>query len=295
MPSKKFVIYTALVGNYDTICQPKVIAEDFDYVLFTNDIPEQRLGVWQVKGIPYHHKNNTKVARWVKTHPHLLLQEYEVSLWHDANVHVDQQDYFIRIRELIDKGVLIASMDHVIRHCIYEEGFTVLYSNLDKVGKVMREMAHLKHDGYPVNNGLTETNCMLRRHQESRVNQFCDGWWAMIDKYSLRDQLSCDYVARKYRLKIEHILPEGLNARKHFSIHCEGHQSHNDINRMIWVNPLGARFKVQSKKFYDSFISSENYSFKEFFSLLTIVIIRYYFSLVTVKYRICTRLKRSFK
>ncbi|MBR5328436.1 MAG: hypothetical protein IKV31_07870 [Paludibacteraceae bacterium] len=46
MQQKKYAIYTAMVGGYDEIMQPTVIDDRFDYILFSNDIKEDRVGVW---------------------------------------------------------------------------------------------------------------------------------------------------------------------------------------------------------------------------------------------------------
>ena len=50
----RYVIYTAVVGNYDEIKQPQVVDNRFDYILFSNDIKEKNVGIWQVRPIPYH-------------------------------------------------------------------------------------------------------------------------------------------------------------------------------------------------------------------------------------------------
>ena len=36
--SKKYAIYTAMVGGYDEIMQSKVVDDRFDYILFSNDM-----------------------------------------------------------------------------------------------------------------------------------------------------------------------------------------------------------------------------------------------------------------
>lgn len=41
----KFVIYTAIIGNYDEILQPQVIDDRFDYVLFSNEIEKMSDGL----------------------------------------------------------------------------------------------------------------------------------------------------------------------------------------------------------------------------------------------------------
>ena len=47
----KYVIYSALVGAYDTIFQPEVVDDRFDFVLFTNEVKEDHVGVWKIRPI----------------------------------------------------------------------------------------------------------------------------------------------------------------------------------------------------------------------------------------------------
>lgn len=291
----KKVIFTTITGGYDYIPQPRVIAKDFEYILFTNDMPEQQLGVWQVRHIPYKSSNNVKLSRWVKTHPHILLDSYDVSLYHDCNVIVDKHEYFDRINELIEENTPIAFMSHIFRHCIYEEGFEVMYLNIEKVLKVLREMAHIKHDNYPVNNGLVEANCIYRNHHDPKVIQFCEKWWYMIDNYTQRDQLSCNYVAWKCGLEIEYILPKGNSTRNHPYIHCNKHQQKKiNIDKIIWYGSMKDRFKSHAQKHYNRFVSSKCFSTTELFSYAMIIIIRKYYSMVALKYKVATKIKNAF-
>ena len=39
----KFAIYTALIGGYDSIRQPLVIDDRFDYILFTDEVKEKKI------------------------------------------------------------------------------------------------------------------------------------------------------------------------------------------------------------------------------------------------------------
>ena len=86
MYKNKYAIYTAIVGGYDKINQPKVVDNRFDYILFSNDLEDVRVGVWQVKKIFYDNEIQTKIARYVKTHPEELLPEYEFTIWMDSNL-----------------------------------------------------------------------------------------------------------------------------------------------------------------------------------------------------------------
>ena len=62
------------------IPQPEVVDERFDFVLFTNEVDEAKVGVWEVRPIDYKNRDTTRVARYIKTHPESLLPEYNVSV-----------------------------------------------------------------------------------------------------------------------------------------------------------------------------------------------------------------------
>lgn len=292
--SIKKVIYTTITGDYDKLPQPIIIANDFDYILFTNDMPEQQFGVWQVRHIPYQNSNNVKLSRWVKTHPHILLKEYDVSLYHDGNVIIDNNAFYNRINQLIDENTLAAFMCHLYRHCIYEEGFEVISLDLDKIGKVLREIAHIKHDGYPPDNGLVEANCILRRHHDASVIKFCEEWWYMINHYAQRDQLSCNYVAWKCGIDIEYILPSGFNTRNHPYLHCNKRKNIQNIRKIIWWS-LKDQFCSHARKYYDRFVSSQSRSFQEYYSFLMVILIRKYYGIVSIKYRVSTWMRSNIK
>ncbi len=208
--SKK-VIYSALVGNYDEIRQPVVVSEEFDYILFSNDIAEERIGVWQVRPINYTNSIQTKIARYVKTHPEELLPEYDYSVWMDSNIIIKAAEVYAIINEFIDKGTLVASIAHQHRHCIYEELATVLEYNLEIEEVIDRWNTLLNNENYPENNGLFETNVLFRAHKNKQVEEVDKLWWWCVDTYSRRDQLSFNYVLWKFNVPAVYLLGEGID------------------------------------------------------------------------------------
>ena len=132
---KRYVIYSAIVGGYDEILQPLVVDERFDYVLFSNDIKDSQVGVWQIRPIIYSNPDNTRICRYVKTHPEELLKEYEVSVWTDSNVQILSSYVYERIVELEKQDVAVSSMWHPARKCIYEEAFAVVNMMVEKASE----------------------------------------------------------------------------------------------------------------------------------------------------------------
>lgn len=212
---KQFAIYTACIGGYDNIVQPEVIDERFDYILFTDDVKEQRIGVWQVLHVDYTNPDKTRIARYVKTHPHELLSQYKATLWMDANVQIASEKIYGRFVQLYEQNIDVASICHPYRNCIYDEAFEVSYSK--KYGRLEHDTIaikwcnHINNEHYPQHSGLYETNILYRRNIDA-VNNANDLWWQSINEYSKRDQLSCNYVLWKNQIKMKYFLPVGEHA-----------------------------------------------------------------------------------
>lgn len=221
-----FVIYTAVVGNYDEIKQPLAIDGRFDYVLFSNDIKRKSLGVWQIRPIPYSNPIQTKIARWVKTHPEELLGEYDASLWVDSNIIITGSFVYDRIVQLYQDGIIVSTMKHFKRNCVYEEMFEILCCGFEREKIVLHWGKLLRKEGYPRNNGLCETGVFFRIHSCMEVAKFDEMWWQSIDRYSRRDQFSVNYVLWKMGMSWEYFMPDG---RSVYDSECFTHCEHKEI------------------------------------------------------------------
>lgn len=162
------VIYTCLVGGYDPLTQPGYVAEGFDYVCFTNDLPEGRSGIWQIRPIPFTCDDPTRLSRFVKLNPHVALPEYEYSFWMDACLSINGPAIPERLNELISAGTLIAQVRHPDLDCIYDDALLCMQLGNESYHKLKRQVDFLKREGYPAHNGLYENNVMLRQHNNPR-------------------------------------------------------------------------------------------------------------------------------
>ncbi|WP_294958694.1 glycosyltransferase domain-containing protein [uncultured Fibrobacter sp.] len=216
----KYVIYTAVIGNYDKILQPKVVDPLFDYILFSDDISKKSIGIWQVRKIGYHNKDQIKIARWVKTHPEKLLSEYEFSVWMDANVQIQTDFIYKRTKELFDNRIPISSIIHPDRNCIYQEIFAVFILRYETTDTIVRWSKILQKENFPHNKGLNETNIVFRNHNCTEIEKIDSLWWNFIEQYSRRDQFSFNYVLWKLQISCTPLLPPNESARnsKHFNL-----------------------------------------------------------------------------
>ncbi|MFC1781265.1 hypothetical protein ACFLZ8_03280, partial [Planctomycetota bacterium] len=70
----KVVVYTAIIDDYDPLILPEYITKDWDYVCFSDkQIPGEH--IFEIRKPDYHNPDPTRIARYIKTHPHLYFPE----------------------------------------------------------------------------------------------------------------------------------------------------------------------------------------------------------------------------
>ena len=186
----KVAIYTVLTGGYDTLEQPKVIDERFDYFCFSNDIEKDSIGVWKVRKFEGEFPSKQIESRYPKMHPYTVLPDYDYSVYMDANIRIETADFYNAVMQKIDAGVELSGVKHPFRNCSYVEGYVVFTYGLDKFSTIVKEMRFIRKEGLPRRYGMFEANIILRRHDSEKVRRQCELWWKMINTYSRRDQLS---------------------------------------------------------------------------------------------------------
>lgn len=192
-------IYTCITGGYDTPTDGFEQKEGYDYFLFS-DIPIE-VKSWKNMIMTFHNAeslSNVKRQRFVKTHPFVVLQDYDIVVWVDANTDISQKlyDYIEK-----NKDNSITFKNHPNRDCIYDEirvCVAVRKENAIVGGCVMNKLLSEK---YPHHNGLYETNIIISHPQDERVRELFVKWWNEIHTNSHRDQLSLNYVIWKNHLE----------------------------------------------------------------------------------------------
>ena len=188
----KKVIYTCITGKYDTLV-PQPYIEGYDYICFTDDYTQD--DVWEIRPIPEKIKGLSlvKQQRYVKTHPHELLPEYDYSIWIDANMIVQASP-----DELL-KDYTIQIPKHPVRDCIYSEASACIRKEKDSPEIVIPQVDGYMEEGYPPHHGLVQSNIIIRKHNDPVCIKIMEDWWNEIEKGSHRDQLSFNYVCWKNR------------------------------------------------------------------------------------------------
>ncbi len=188
------VVYTCITNGYDNLIRHKFSAPDWDYVCFTDNaklLKRGRVGRWQIRPLAYDKSDNTRNARWHKTHPHILFPDYQASLWIDSNGEILTPHVFDLVSRA-GKSMLIPY--HFSRDCVFDEAVEVVLCRKDTPENVNNMVFVLETNKMPRHYGLNETNVIYRHHNDAKIMELMNVWWDFIEKYSKRDQLSLSYV-----------------------------------------------------------------------------------------------------
>lgn len=210
----KIVIYSANIGGYDDFKTPINYDKNVRYILFT-DNKYFKSDIWEVCHLDFLKEplDNRKIARYLKTNPHLVLPDHDISIWIDhcfTPIFNDSKDLLKKFSFTENKNIMIYK--HSFRTCLYDEAKEVLRQKLDSPEIVNNQISRYREEGFPSNLGLFETGVIVRRNN-NRVNEFNNLWWNEIKNGSGRDQLSNMYASWKLSLDIDRI-PYGNSCYK---------------------------------------------------------------------------------
>lgn len=200
------VIYTALTGDYDNLRQPEAVCPDCDYICFSNDIPHDQIGVWQIRHFDYHNDSKVRESRFPKLNPHLLLSEYTYSLYVDSKI-ILRKPLNDRFAELAKQEVPLALIPHPVRDCVYQEAMILTAWNIGEPELVFLQTKELLKKHFPQHYGLYDNAVMYRKHNLQTVVDFSETWWKQYCLYSSRDQMSGTYALFQNNLKPEILFP----------------------------------------------------------------------------------------
>lgn len=218
----KIVVFTALTGNYEEPVIHEQLDADFDYVIFS-DCEIDSFGFWQVRPIDYWHPEKVRMARRIKTNPHVYLDGYDLAVWIDANVIIrgDLKKYISKLK--LQSDTPLAGVPHPLRSCLYDEARAVIQSGKDPSGRVERQIQHYQAVGFPKRHGLIETNFMVIDLTHPSTERIMSQWWSEINRFSHRDQISLNYVLWKNKLSWVPLFEENRSLRDSSDFAYLGH------------------------------------------------------------------------
>lgn len=206
--SKRKIIYSALVGAYDEIPNnPCKVEEGWELILFTDQTTEAYVNGWKI--MPLLHvipDDNVRTNRWHKINAHLIFDDCLCSVYIDCNILIKDDFVFRRTEELIEQNIMLALIAHPSRTCVYDEVKACLSFGKDLKSKLDENVAFLKRENYPENNGMFENNLIYRNHTIEKIKEVNELWWSILATMARRDQLSLVYVLWKLNVTPEYFL-----------------------------------------------------------------------------------------
>ena len=206
----KIAVFTAVIGQFDTLVIPPVIEEGVDYYCFT-DKPVAPPYPYKNKITPYLDPNPRKTARFVKTHPHYLLRDYDIAIWVDANV--------VATNGLLEYAAMVVAADadvgvirHPVRTSYIKEANECIRIGADDADIINEQIKFYKQANIP-NDNLVETNVFISRPKNRAVPELFTLWWREINNRSIRDQISFGFSAFQSEVKEVEIFERGVSAR----------------------------------------------------------------------------------
>ena len=217
MTIDRIAIYTCIIGGYDELQQPLVLEEGFDFFCYVGrgEKSAERIGAWEIRELPESLGNPTLDSRWAKMHPHLLLPEYDCSVWIDGNIALLDGTLYRAARTKAVAGVRYSGVTHPDRDCAYEEAHKCLDMKYLSVFGLLRVWFFLWTHGLPRHAGLMENNLIFRRHNDPDIVALDELWWSKVLRLSRRDQLSLTWCLRRCGIPRDYLLPPGQNTRNH--------------------------------------------------------------------------------
>jgi len=179
------IIYTAIFGRYDKLNEYTTQCRK---ICYTDQPVESH--TWEVCKIDH----ESKIFRKIKIMPHLFLPTHDRSVWIDGSL-LPTMDVEAFARDKAGYWL----MKHPNRNCIYDEAQACIQMRKDNPKIIQRQLARYRQELYPANNGLVATGVLIRDNNPAYV-AMAEQWWEEVRVYSVRDQISFNYVAQKNNL-----------------------------------------------------------------------------------------------
>jgi len=206
MREHSLVVYTAIFGDIGDRLQPvaRFRSPEVAFHAYVDGVstPTESAEGWELRPAAWEHDADPRLrARRHKLLSHELYPDTPATLWLDGCLTPAQDPRLLVSQYLGDGKPEIYFFRHMQRDCVYQECEACIRLAKDLPGTLRAVAKRYRREGYPYNNGLAETTAVLRANTQ-RIREFNASWWAELLENSVRDQVSCDYVA--WRMSLEY-------------------------------------------------------------------------------------------
>ena len=215
MPRSRIAIYTGIFGQSDRLLtQPSI--PDVDFICFTDD-PTATSDQWKVVVESPRYGHPTRSSRFHKILPHLVLPQYDYTIWIDANMELVTSSFVADVLEHLADAPL-ALFAHPDRGSVYEEA--EFSAQLPKYAKEpnLEQVRHYRRQGLPDDTGLFACGVLARARGRRKLEAIAWPWMLENLLWSHLDQLSLPYLLWRYEVPRPTVFPFHLRHNPWFRI-----------------------------------------------------------------------------
>lgn len=184
------LVFTVNLGGYDRVRPMEFKAKNTDYIMFTDGTEEVK--GWKTVTVSPG-LDVKKRSREIKICIHKFVKGYKMYIYTDAN-YLHFQDVTLYANKYFSGGMLIHT--HPKRNCLFQEARKVVQLRRGDTKIIQEQTTYYSMTGMVRNYGLFQNGFFIR---DNKANKFCEQWYAEIDKYSYRDQISLPFCIFKYK------------------------------------------------------------------------------------------------
>lgn len=190
-------VYTVLYGALDRL--PPLDGAGMAAIAFVEpDFPPGEANGWTLRHLPPRLPGDpVRSARFAKLHPHLLLPDFNESLYIDCTVRLRQPPRALFAALLDGHAAPLACPAHSHRTSVLDEVRAVLALGYDDPALIRRQVAAYAALGLSGTGPLAWCGLLLRRHHDAKLARFSALWWEQVLRFSRRDQIALPFLAEQ--------------------------------------------------------------------------------------------------
>ena len=215
-------VYTALLGDYEPLNEQEVARSSRLPFICLTDNPRLRSETWQIRQVrPLFAMDPVRSQRALKLRPHEYLPDFDASLYIDNSVLLKSKPEWLIEEYLGDSGFSVPR--HGFHKSLRDEFIAVEEGGLDDPARILEQLTHyLVEDPGVLEEQPFWTGILLRDHRNARVRAMLELWWAYVQRYSRRDQLSINVALRREGLEPQILEIDNFSSPFHSWPHIAG-------------------------------------------------------------------------
>lgn len=213
---RSFCVYTALFGEYDELRSPTYMPAGVKFICFSDRARD--VAGWEVRIIDLDLKSPAMKNRLLKLLPYDYLEDFDCSLYIDANVVLLADPLAVYHRWL--EGKPFVAWSHPDRSGVYEEIEAILVGLRHSPAALLDQHRYFRESTVPERTGLIDASFLWRDHRDAGVRRLMEEAWEFLVRFGChRDQPALGYLMWRSGVRPD-VLPDSLGTSRENDFFC---------------------------------------------------------------------------